>query len=72
MRKHFYTFLDCARHMPELKHKSGEKFDLNDSEVIRWLWEQPEIKQKIFDMANQQKVIVYDPVRKTWKGCEVQ
>lgn len=71
MPKVNYDFLKPARKMPPLRHKVGDRFDVNSSEVIRWLMEQPEIRIKIFDMANQRGVIVYDAETKMWKGCDV-
>jgi hypothetical protein len=65
-----YDFLNCARKMPELRHKSIGKFDICKSEVAAWLMQQPEIMQKVFDMASRKGVIVYDRVKGTWKGAD--
>lgn len=66
-----YGFLNCARKMPELHHsKTGSEFDIRDSEVVKWLMQQPEIMQKIFDMASRKGVIVFNPDTKTWKGAD--
>ena len=66
-----YDFLNVARNMPRLKHKVGDRFDINTSEVIKWLVSQPEIMDKIFIMANNHKVIVYDPDTGEWRGADV-
>lgn len=71
MRKLNYDFLNIARNMPRLKHKVGDRFDINTSEVIKWLVSQPEIMDKIFIMANNHKVIVYDPDAGEWRGADV-
>lgn len=66
-----YDFLDCARKMPELHHNMpGRDFDIRDSEAAKWLMQQPEIMQKIFDMANRKGVIKYDKAKNTWKGAD--
>lgn len=66
-----YDFLECAKKMPSLKHKilSGD-FNINDSEVVKWLCEQPDIKQKIFNMAQNRGVIKYDPATQEWRGVD--
>lgn len=67
-----YGFLDCARKMPELHHsKADSKFDIRESEVAKWLVQQPEIMQKIFDMASRKGVIVFNPDTRTWKGADL-
>ncbi|MBQ9346046.1 MAG: hypothetical protein IJT94_01735 [Oscillibacter sp.] len=38
------------------------------SQVADWLCRQPEIRQKIFEMAKDRKVIVYDKASGTWRG----
>lgn len=63
-----YDFLECARKMPPLRHIISGSFDITQSEVAKWLTAQPDIMQKIFDMATNHKVISYDPKQKTWKG----
>ncbi len=66
-----YDFLNVARNMPRLRHKVGERFDINTSEVVKWLVSQPEIMDKIFIMANNHKVIVYDQNTGEWRGADV-
>ena len=69
MRKISYSFLDALENMPPLVHaKKGEPFDITKSEVAKWIVAQPEIMQKIFDLAVRQGVIVYDPKTGTWQG----
>lgn len=66
-----YDFLSGAKTMPPLKHKiPGENFKIEKSEVANWLIQLPEIKQKIFDMANNNGVIVYDNKSQQWKGAD--
>ena len=65
-----YSFLNCAKKMPKLRHKTSEQFDIRKSDVAVWLMQQPEIMQKVFDMASRKGVIVYDHLDGTWKGAE--
>lgn len=65
--------LQCVRQMPELRHKVGDAFDINKSEVVKWLIEQPEVRQYIFDLVRggdkrREQLIAHDPERGTWKG----
>ena len=71
MKKLNYDFLDGAREMPPLPHSvPNRKFDIMDSRVCDWLVNDPEIRQKIFNMAVNKKVIVYDPETAMWKGAD--
>ncbi len=71
-RKFNYDFLDCARSMPKLKHRNGSDYDISKSEVCKWLIRQPEIQQKVFDMAMNAKVIAFDVQSKEWKGVDYE
>jgi len=71
MPKTNYNFLNVAKTMPRLRHKVGDKFDVNTSEVVKWLVSQPEIKSKIFNMAQSRQLIVYDPNTGEWRGADV-
>ena len=64
-------FLDCTRKMPRLKHAVGDRFDIRTSEVVKWLVNQPEIMQKIFNFAMNEKTIVYDPDTGEWRGADM-
>lgn len=68
-----YNFLDSAKNMPPMFHnKPGQEFNINNSDVANWLVSQPEIKQKIFNMANYKKVIVFNPDTGKWQGVEYE
>lgn len=55
--------------MPPLRHSvEGQPFDINKSNVMDWLWQQPEIRQWIFDKAKSSERIAYDPITKHWHG----
>lgn len=63
--------MQCARKMPPLYHTMpGEKFDIRKSHVVKWLIREPDIMQKIFDIASSQKLIKYDVTTKKWKGVD--
>lgn len=65
-----YDFLECAKNMPPLRHSGEGNFDVNKSEAAKWIASQPEVMQKIFDMAARKKFILYDPLTQTWKGAD--
>lgn len=68
-KKQNYKYMQCARKMPPLYHTiPGEKFDIRKSRVVWWLVKQPEIMQKLFDVASSHKLIEYDVATKKWKG----
>lgn len=71
MPKMNYDFLKCARRMPPLLHqKKGEKFNISESEAAKWIASQPEVLQKVFDMARYKGVIQYDPESGMWRGAD--
>ena len=66
-----YKFLECTKNMPPLKHSKNETcFDIQSSDVARWIMQQPEVMQKVFDMANRHGFIKYNPETKTWQGVD--
>ncbi len=67
-----YDFLNCAKHMPPLKHKKTTTFDIRESDVAKFLMTQSDIMQKIFDMACRKGVIKYDPNTQTWQGVNYE
>lgn len=70
MKKMNYIFLESAKEMPPLAHTTTKPFDITKSEVAKWLVSQPEIMQKVFDMAANHKVIKYNTEKKTWQGVD--
>lgn len=67
--------LECAKKMPPLKHKiDGQDFDPRKSEVLKWLTQQPDILNYLFDAVRgnqyRESPIVYDPDKGTWKGVD--
>ena len=58
-----------ASRMPPLHHFLPEQpFNISKSEVVRWMIEQPEIQQTIFNMARRHSMITYDLETHTWRG----
>lgn len=68
-----YSFLNPAKNMPALFHKlPNADFEVGKSEVIAWLIDQDEIKQKIFNMAVNHGAIKYDSETKKWRGVNYE
>ena len=68
-------FLKAAKKMPPLYHTlPSEEFDINKSEVVQWLIQQPETKQFIYDrIMNRSKAlkpIEYDRDTGKWHGVD--
>lgn len=71
MKKLDYSFLECARVMPPLRHSiPGEEYDISRSEAAAWIASRPDVIQKIFNMAQNNKVIRYDPGTGKWQGVD--
>src|SRR5262245_23518069 len=61
--------LKRAAQMPQLFHRLPDQdFDIMKSEVARWLSEQPEIRQAIFDWCSNKGAIVFKDRR--WRGVQ--
>ena len=73
MKKLNYDFLDCLKKMPPLQHSiTGTDYDVRKSKAVQFMIRQPEIMQKIFNMAMNHKVIQYDPISGKWKGVDYE
>ena len=71
MKKLNYDFLEGAKKMPPLYHTfPGKDFDIEKSEVASWIMEKPEVAQKVFNMAVNQKLIKYDKRTGKWQGVD--
>lgn len=70
-RRMNHDFLNRARKMPRLRHTVGDRFDIRTSEVAKWLIGQPDIMQKVFNIAQNGGAIVYDASTGEWKGVDV-
>ena len=68
-----YDFLNCAKQMPALAHKNKNgEFDVKKSEVCNWLVKQPDIAQKVFNMAMNNRVIKFDSETGKWQGVDYE
>jgi hypothetical protein len=61
--------IKAAQRMPLLGHhcRRGEPFNIMRSEVCRWLCDQPEIRQEIFNWVKANQAIVF--VDGNWIGA---
>ena len=68
--------LEPFRKMPPLKNwVDGQPYDPADSEVIKWICNQPDIVQYIFEVVNgrsnnREALIKYDSSNGTWVGID--
>jgi len=63
--------LDAGRKLPPSFHKlPNQDFNLNKSEVCKWLVEQPEISSFVFELLKRSEAIVYDPTTGKWQGVD--
>lgn len=62
--------LQCVEDMPPCRHwpYQDQPFDINDSEVVRWLSRQPDVQQWLFNTMKSRGLIVFDQARGTWRG----
>jgi hypothetical protein len=59
--------------MPALQHSQpGEHFDIERSAAAKWLVDQPDVLQWVFDAVRNRKLIVFNPETRTWRGKEVR
>lgn len=68
-RKARSKLLGAAKKMPPLKHKVGEEYDVRKSEAVKWLVQQPDILNYIWNQVKQTDT-TYDPSTGTWKGVD--
>ena len=66
---------DAAKQMPPLQHVvPGCAYDVRQSEVAKWLLDQKDIMQYVFDKVasstNGLNLIVYDPHSRKWQGID--
>lgn len=65
---HECEFLQAVRKMPPLRHKVGEVFDIEKSEVAKWVVEQPGFRSWMVNKVKNSGCIVYDPETGCWSG----
>ena len=63
--------VDVAKTMPPLRHKiSDQDFDIRKSYVIRWMLQQDETYQYIWNKITQSGAIKYNPKTHLWQGVD--
>lgn len=61
--------LEVGKEMPMLYHLfPDEEYDPTQSQVLRWISEQPELMEWIFKQLKSTGYIVYDPQWEAWRG----
>ena len=62
-----------AANMPPLFHNDPDAllFDINQSEVVKWLVAQPGMKLYVFERAKDAGAIVFDRETRKWRGASV-
>jgi hypothetical protein len=62
----------AAAQMPPLPHfpMDGSRFDVNKSEVIKWLLALDEVKQDVFNQMKMHGAITFDLESRCWHGVE--
>lgn len=59
--------MTASKNMPPLFHTlPGQKFDIRNSEVIKWLISNPEVLQYLFDKVKNRGFIIYNSETKKW------
>lgn len=65
---------EVAKKMPPLRHKIGNEYEAEKSEVINWLIKQPDILNYIFDAVRgngrRESPIIYNSDTDTWQGVD--
>ena len=63
------SFLEKASKMPEFSHSvEGQPYDVNNSQVVRWLIEQPEVKEYLMEKARAYGAVEFDTKTMKWRG----
>lgn len=62
-------YYEALSKMPPLRHSVGEVFDIEKSEVVKWVIECPGFKQWLFNKISCTGRIVYDETTGTWSGA---
>lgn len=72
-RKKYSIKFDVAKNMPLLYHKLPDQdFDIEKSQVYKWIKEQSEFLEYIMNTLQQAKYIVYNPDTGQWKGINYE
>lgn len=63
--------LNIGRKLPPSYHKlPGEEYDVNKSQAINWLMQQPDILGFVWDQFKQSGDVIYNPDTGKWQGID--
>lgn len=63
--------LDIGRNMPPGYHKlPGDEYDVQKSEVVQWLIQQPSIQEFVWDQFKMSRDVFYDWTTGKWQGVD--
>jgi hypothetical protein len=67
-------FLLVASKMPGESHwpDRSKQFDYRDSDVVKWLLDQPETWEWMFQKAHDLGMIIFDEDKKLWYGVDTE
>lgn len=72
-RRKYSVKFDVAKNMPPLYHTlPGQEFDVEKSQVYKWIKEQPEFWEYIRDTLRQAGYIVYNSETGQWTGIDYE
>lgn len=63
--------LEIVKRMPLLRHSiPGEDFDIQKSEVMKWIMQSPAAWNYIWNNIKQSGAVIYDSDTGTWQGVD--
>ena len=63
--------LDVARTMPPLRHSiPGKEFNIKNSEVVKWLLENPVVWNYVWNNVKESGAVSYDSDTGKWQGVD--
>lgn len=69
MKKTRSKILEVAKFMPPLANSFQ---DIRNSEVLKWLVQQPEVLNYIWNNIKNSGSVVYNPITGKWKGVSYE
>lgn len=65
------ALLDCVRKMPPLRLAQPDgSFSIKDSEMAKWIINQPDMLSYVVNRMKSTGLIVYDPDTGKWHGAD--
>lgn len=63
--------LDVARTMPPLRHSiPGKEFNIKNSEVVKWLLDNPVVWNYVWNNVKESGAVSYDSDTGKWQGVD--